>query len=271
MNTKISALGLSLLVAMAASGSAYAQRFVGYQVQGRKVDVEVVSDQAGSLPFFYRSGRHYVPGEHNERYSIRLTNRTGQRVLAVVSVDGVNVISGQNASINQTGYVLDPWQTSSIEGWRKSRYDVARFYFTARNNSYASQTGRSGNEGIIGVAVFDEKRRYPTYPQPYPRGRNEDAVPISAPAASERTMSKSAPQLGTGHGEREYSYSQQTNFERQPRASEIITIEYDTWSNLQRRNVVPTSYRYDRYDRYGRDERNPFPNDGYVPDPPRRW
>ena len=37
-----------------------------------------------------------------------MTNRTGARVLTVLSVDGVNAITGQTASPNQSGYVLEP-------------------------------------------------------------------------------------------------------------------------------------------------------------------
>ena len=250
------------------SGSAAAQAIGQDLVQGNRISVEVVSDQRGTLPVFRQGGRYYVPGDHGERYSLRLTNNTGQRILAVVSVDGVNIISGQNASTNQTGYVINPWQTTDIQGWRKSQQDVARFYFTSRSDSYSTRTGRPGNEGIIGVAVFDEKIRYPQ-----PRGRAPDQEVMAESSADSvagergRTLSKSAPQaapqLGTGHGEREYSYSYQTTFDRQPRVSEVLSIEYDTWTNLQRRGILPRT-------RYPQGP-NPFPRDNgqYVPDPPR--
>jgi hypothetical protein len=51
---------------------------------------------------------------------VHIRNNTGADLLAVVSVDGVNVVSGQTASISQGGYVVGAWQSLSIQGWRKS-------------------------------------------------------------------------------------------------------------------------------------------------------
>ena len=95
-----------------------------------------------------------MPGH---RYSVRMTNRTGGRVLTVLSVDGVNAITGQTASPNQSGYVLSPWESAEIAGWRKSDNEIAQFNFTALPDSYASRTGRPANVGVIGVAVFTER------------------------------------------------------------------------------------------------------------------
>ena len=61
---------------------------------------------------------------------MRLTNTTGERVLVVLSVDGVNAVSGETADTAQGGYVLEPWETAEIAGWRKSLDDVAQFVFT---------------------------------------------------------------------------------------------------------------------------------------------
>ena len=42
-----------------------------------------------------------------------------------------------------------------------------------------------------------------------------------------------APKLGTGHGEREYSYVGHTEFRRmQPEPDEVIRIRYDSLDNL---------------------------------------
>ena len=97
-----------------------------------------------------------------------LQNLTGERVLAVLSVDGVNAISGQTAGSSQAGYVLEPWQQVEIRGWRKSYSDIAEFYFTDLPDSYAARTGRPQNVGVIGVAAFRERRREPIADQPAP-------------------------------------------------------------------------------------------------------
>jgi hypothetical protein len=68
---------------------------------------------------------------------VRLTNTVGERVLVVLSVDGVNAVTGETANPSQAGYVLDPWQSTEIAGWRKSLDDVAQFVFTDLPDSYA--------------------------------------------------------------------------------------------------------------------------------------
>lgn len=77
--------------------------------------------------------------------------------MVVLSVDGVNVISGETAASQQSGYVLGPWEQTEISGWRKSQQEVAQFYFTALPDSYAARTERPDNVGVIGAAVFREK------------------------------------------------------------------------------------------------------------------
>ena len=89
--------------------------------------------------------------------AVRIRNCTGARVLVVTSVDGVNVISGDTAAPSQSGYVLEPWGSVEITGWRKSMDRTAAFYFTDLGDSYAARTGRPQNVGVIGVAVFQEK------------------------------------------------------------------------------------------------------------------
>ncbi len=123
------------------------------------VQVEVF-DRTDStvLPVYARDARRYIVGTPGHEYAVRIRNRTGARVLVVTSVDGVNVISGDTASPSQRGYVLDPWGSVEIIGWRKSLERTAAFYFTEHQNSYAARTGRPDNVGVIGVAAFREKR-----------------------------------------------------------------------------------------------------------------
>jgi hypothetical protein len=125
---------------------------------GGLADVTVYDSGSGRvLPVHAHDGRSYIVGQPGNEYHIRIRNRTGAEVLAVVSVDGVNAVSGETASWNQTGYVLAPYQTLSIKGWRKSLNRVATFYFTEHANSYAARTGRPHNVGVIGVALFRKR------------------------------------------------------------------------------------------------------------------
>lgn len=125
---------------------------------GDLVNLRVIDRDTGvTLPTLARDGKIFVAGMPGHRYSVRIDNRIGERVLAVLSVDGVNAITGQTASPDQSGYVLDGYQNTEVTGWRKSTSEVAQFNFTALSGSYAARTGRPENVGVIGVAVFREK------------------------------------------------------------------------------------------------------------------
>ena len=122
--------------------------------------VEIVDRTEGRvLPLYWHEGRRYVVGKPGNEYSIRVRNGGSARILAVMSVDGVNVITGDSASPSQSGYVFASGETADIAGWRKSMSRTAAFYFTALPDSYAARTGRPDNVGVIGVAVFRERGR----------------------------------------------------------------------------------------------------------------
>ena len=122
------------------------------------VEVDVIDRDNGQwLPEYRHRGDSWIAGVPGHRYSVRLTNTTGQRVLVVLSVDGVNAVSGQTAAPSQAGYVLAPWESAEIAGWRKSMDDVAQFLFTDLPDSYAARTGRPADVGVIGIAVFRER------------------------------------------------------------------------------------------------------------------
>ena len=141
---------------------------------GRLADINVIDrDTGATLPVYRHRGEYWLAGRPGARYAVSVRNASGERVLNVISVDGVNVVSGETASWEQTGYVLSPWQSFDITGWRKSDAEVAAFHFTASQASYAARTGRPDHVGVIGIAVFREK-----LPPPPPV-----AVPYSLPRA----------------------------------------------------------------------------------------
>ena len=95
------------------------------------VDIDLIDRDTGQwLAETRHRGDLWVAGTPGHRYAVRLTNTTSERVLVVLSVDGVNAVTGETASPSQTGYVLGPWQTTEIAGWRKSMDDVAQFVYT---------------------------------------------------------------------------------------------------------------------------------------------
>ena len=226
---------------------------------GALVDLAVVNRATGERVSVYtHRGRLYVPGTPGAKYSLLLTNRTGERVLAVTSVDGINVITGETAAPAQSGYVLDPGGSVDIGGWRKSMSEVAAFVFTSLPDSYAARTDRPGNVGVIGVAVFRE------YQPPRPPAAALQQAPLSGldrREAEGRASAAPAPEekLGTGHGERETSWASRTDFRRaSENPSELLSIYYDSRANLIARGIIR-----------GRShaEPNPFPGFRFTPDP----
>ena len=157
-------LGLSVLLACA-----------GAQVHavGRLADVSVVDRVSGAvLSTYYHRGEYWVAGRPGARYAIRIHNKMGERLMAVTSVDGVNVVSGETAAVDQTGYVISSYLQYQIAGWRKSDSEVAAFEFVATGDSYAARTGRPDNTGVIGVALFREKVPEPVARAPELTPRN---------------------------------------------------------------------------------------------------
>ena len=89
-------------------------------------------------------------------------------------------------------------------------------------------------------------------------GERAAAAPASPPAMRDRESLAKAEKLGTGHGEREYSPTTQTTFERaSSQPAEIVQVRYDSYANLVAAGVI------------GRPQPpvvpEPFP--GFVPDP----
>jgi hypothetical protein len=114
------------------------------------------------------------------------------RVLAVVSVDGVNVITGEDADPDQSGYVIEPDATVDIQGWRKDFERTAAFYFTDVGDAYASRTGRPGNLGVIGIAAFRERAVAVMSSPPYEGAENRAAKSETAPSPAANEASGAA-------------------------------------------------------------------------------
>jgi hypothetical protein len=258
--------------------------------------LQIVDRETGEpLRLWRHAGRQFVAGQPGARYALRVTNAAAGRVLVVLSVDGVNVVTGETANYDQNGYVFDAYETYDVTGWRKSTREVAAFAFAPLSQSYAARTGRPNEVGVIGMAVFRERvivREPPPAideepPSELDRGgyRSEDA-PAAAqraapapppPAGAARAASgalaqrEAEPQLrderlGTAHGAREWSVVDTTTFERATRYPACVRqIEYDTYAHLAAEGVIPRPWRAPPHPR-------PFPaapgGPGFVPDPP---
>lgn len=140
-----------------------------------------LKDGAGRfLSGFEASGKKFVVGTSGDHYSIVITSHVPARIEVVVSVDGLDVMDGQEAAFTKRGYLIDPHGELQIEGFRQSAEAVAEFRFGSVKESYAEKKhGDSRNVGVIGVALFNEKGTNPsTWPIASDAHKRLDADPF---------------------------------------------------------------------------------------------
>lgn len=291
----------SLACATPASGQALRGQGGGYEV--------TVLVDGVPAPTYQHGGQTYVLGQQGERYSLRITNHTGRRIEAVASVDGRDVIDGRPADFRtKRGYLVSPWSSVDIEGWRLSARQAAVFRFSSVADSYAARMGNAREVGVIGVAIFPERvyapppRVYQPYPyRPYPyddargdRAESPEAAPPPASADANKGPSgaESAPSpgdmaegergrgrapsqrpgLGTEYGEPTHSPVRQVSFVRAnaSRPSVVLGLRYNDRSGLMAVGIdVDEVWGPD--DTYLRETARPFPvstRGGYSTPPP---
>ena len=260
----------SLLAAMLVFGgtSAMARAHHLPDAPGTLVGVSVALDgRAASLfPAPDGSGRYYLEARAGSRYSVSLANRTGERLGVVLSVDGLNAVSGERETQRGRMYVLDPWQTTSVQGWRTSLSDIRQFTFVDERRSYAARSGQANEKmGWIEVAVYRERhalvklREYP-YSEPKRQdsaerqegdGRNQAPAAPAPEAGASRDTAQAQGKLeaesgararsypGTGWGDRAHDPVVLVSFDPEPNPSERVTLRYEYRSALVALGVLP--------------------------------
>jgi hypothetical protein len=272
----LGAVGCAANAADTAGPSAFAQG-PGDPAVAQPVSLTLERTDGSTLPAFFHLGGQYVAGEIGERYQLRVTNHSNERVEAVVSVDGRDVITGDPGNFKrQRGYVIEPYSSVVVSGFRQSLDRVAAFRFSDREGSYTAQWGTPQNAGVVGVAVFREKERrkrqkhaYTTTPgspgtfaadeaagEPFPgSARKSSSAPPSAedaeaaaPAAPADAVGGSrgfapapprANELGTAYGESVDSSVREIDFKRRRRGKPdaLIAVFYDSLDGLAARGV----------------------------------
>lgn len=237
---------------------------VSVEIDGQRAPLYAASD----------GDRHYVEAIEGRRYAVRLTNRTGERVGVEIEVDGLNVISGESRRPGLGRmYVLSPWESTVVQGWRTSLESVRRFTFVNEKVSYAARAGKAnGKMGWIEVAVHREHRDlvaerredWRGRPVPEAKAQAEDAPSRDGRAKDEAQSAPSAGAArsypGTGWGDRMQDRVQLVDFDPEPTPVERVTLRYEYHSGLVALGVLPAN------DRLSERERG---DGGFVPPP--RW
>ena len=157
----------AVLAAALAGPSALCAHEPTWERPGSMVEVSI-DVEGGGAPLYAApdgSGRYYFEARKGARYTVRLANRTHQRLGVVLKVDGLNVISGERPARwpgTDPGrmYVLDPWDSTDVKGWRTSLEEVRRFTFVDEERSYAARSGQANSRmGWVELAVYRERGR----------------------------------------------------------------------------------------------------------------
>jgi hypothetical protein len=254
------ALSLPLLVAspLAAAVS---------QARGALVDLSV-EIEGGAAPLFPArdgSGRFYVEAHPGCAYALHIANRSRERVGVLVTVDGLNAISGERepdpaAAAARPGrmYVLDPWGDVLVRGWRTSLDDVRRFTFVDERASYATRSGRAnGRMGWIEAWVYREQhpvaRVSPPRPEPWDRPGADERSPDApetksegAPGASRRSAENGDAFPGTGWGGAAWDPASVVRFAAEAQPSDRVVLRYEYAPALRALGLFPPPPDRDR-------------------------
>ena len=268
--------------------------FLGFSRPVRAIDgagytMEVL---VGGVPLqeYAARGTNYVEALEGREYSIRLTNRTGERVAVALSVDGLNSIDARTTSaIDAQKWILGPWESITLDGWQTSSSTARRFFFTSEKHSYGAWLGKSKNLGIVSAAVFREKRPRPvsTYENRMRDERRSDAPydgkdeaagtsPPAAPQAAPESRKKSAELTlsdelaATGIG-RELGHDvRRVSFDEESSPTALLELRYEYHDALVKLGALPRPCPPDGDALARRERSHGFTDSGFAPDPYRR-
>ncbi len=248
------------------------------------VSVEVGGRHAPLYPAPDGSGRYYLEAREGASYQVRLSNRAGERLGVVLTVDGLNAISGARDRGRGRMYVLDPGRQATVRGWRTSLREVRRFTFVDEESSYAARSGKANSRmGWIEVSVYrarshwprawerDEAGRPGERPEDSARGESASSAPAPTADAAESEArprgqspagagKRSYP--GTGWGPRAHDPVVVVEFEPEPSPAEQTTLRYEYRTALVDLGVLPSAHA--RHDRLAERDRG---EPGFAPPP----
>ncbi|HET9325760.1 MAG TPA: hypothetical protein VFQ05_03230 [Candidatus Eisenbacteria bacterium] len=222
-----------------------------FAADGRLVDVQVQVEGMGTVPLYTANGRfdrRYFQAFKGRNYSLVVRNNTNRRVGVLLAVDGLNAINGQKSRLsrNESMYVLDPFESTVIKGWRTSMDRVRRFVFVDEERSYAERVGKAnGDMGWIRVLAFREQRPYWDVPgrirsqEPDEfEGRGEEAPRDlqgldRAPSPSNRSYADEQSNPGTGWGNSQRDPVSRTHFLAEASPVDHVILRYEYASGLR--------------------------------------
>lgn len=243
-------LALALLASAAPNIPAGTLVDVAVEVDGEPVPLYDAVDGSGRLYFEAREGC---------AYALRLSNRSHERLGALVIVDGLNAISGEREEIGRARpgrlYVLAPWAQVEVRGWRTSLEQVRQFTFVDERSSYAARAGKANRRmGWVEVAVYRDRAgaHVGGWRREGPLGGSRQDEGRDAPAAEAPSADRSAENAksargersypGTGWGEAAWDPATEVRFDAAGHPAERTVLRYEYTPALRALGILPRAW-----------------------------
>ena len=199
-------------------------------------NITVLSDGV-PRPIYFARGTTYIEALRGRNYSLQISNPMPYRVAVALSVDGLNTIDAKHTDgWNASKWVLDPYESVTIDGWQVSESSARRFYFTGERDSYGASLGQTENLGVI-EAIFYRERG-----QPIVEEREFAERPAPAPSSGALGESKTSDDYAaTGMGDRTRHDVTTIDIDLDPHPIRSVRIRYEFRPQLIKLGVIPSS------------------------------
>jgi len=216
---------------------------------------------------YYKDGKCFIWARPGTEFVICAWNHTSQRVEVVITVDGLNICTGDTGNfVTQRGYIITPGSSIEIPGFSLNSKEVAKFTFGAPEKSYAALMSKPDNIGVIGAAFFPEKEVV------YKPCGTADWPAINKGSGLEKFSlpKESGASVGTAFGKAARFSTKREDFYRGDHynPTSVLTIFYHTKERLKKMGI--DLYRKNRAKTIAYNP-NPFPRNETGCKPPKHW
>jgi hypothetical protein len=207
-------------------------------------DLSVIVDGQSRSEYNHR-GATYIEAIRGREYSLRISNPTPYRVAVALAVDGLNTIDAKHTDgWTAAKWVLEPYESTEIDGWQVSDQTARRFFFTGERHSYGAALGATENLGVI-EAIFYRERRPPIseYRDGIAGGAAESnaAPPPASPRSAQQKAAADDDYAATGMGGRTRHDVEHVDIDLESHPIATIRLRYEFRPELVKLGVFPRS------------------------------
>ena len=110
-----------------------------------------------SVQQFTKDNKYFIIGYENENFELILKNDNSFRVLAIIGIDGLNTIDGNQNTKDSPGFVIERYGKIHLKGYQINDNECASFKFVCKNKSYSTEKlAQSAQNGVISVDIYKE-------------------------------------------------------------------------------------------------------------------